>query len=200
MMDFSLKDPNYVEKTENVHQQNEEQLYEKNNEINYQELNMKSNNVSENQIIGNHQSNDSNEFAMDVNLNSFEGFSQTEEQQVASKEMSTEEQQQQDRRPFRVRSIRTGGEEEDEKDILNKIFVGGIHPDTTEESLKEHFSKFGTIVDHVIIKDPATKRSRGFGFVKYSESSAVDEVTFSFIFNLLLINLHFVYFYSFSRS
>lgn len=124
------------------------------------------------------QSSSENQFAMDVNLNSFEGFSQTEEQQQVASKSSTEEphHQHHGRRPFHSRPAR-GQDVEEEKDILNKIFVGGIHPDTTEESLKEHFAKFGTIIDHVIIKDPTTKRSRGFGFVKYSESLAVDEVT-----------------------
>lgn len=134
---------------------------------------------SESQNAGDHQhSNDASQFAMDVNLNSFEGFSQVQEQQEAAQESAATDEQNQGRRQFRNRPNRgPGGEEEDEKDILNKIFIGGIHPETSEDSLKEHFAKFGTIVDHVIIKDPTTKRSRGFGFVKYSESSAVDEVS-----------------------
>jgi heterogeneous nuclear ribonucleoprotein A1/A3 len=74
------------------------------------------------------------------------------------------------------------GSEDEEKGILNKIFVGGIHLNTTEDSLKEHFAKYGTIVDHGIIKNRSTKQSRRFGFVKYSESTAVDEVKFSYSF------------------
>lgn len=138
---------------------------------------------------------EANQFAMDVNLNSFQNFSQADQSQDQSGDQSGggDPQQgggdqqggaggldgdQQQRRPYRRPGGRgsQGGDEDEEKDILNKIFVGGIHPDTTEDSLKEHFAKYGTIIDHVIIKDPTTKRSRGFGFVKYSESAAVDEV------------------------
>lgn len=122
---------------------------------------------------------DSNNFAMDVNLNSFEGFSQVENNTESGiQETSVDEKSQQNSRPFRGQQIR-GNEDPEEKDILNKIFVGGIHPDTSETSLKEHFANYGSIIDHVIIKDPTTKRSRGFGFVKYTESSAVDEVCFN---------------------
>lgn len=122
---------------------------------------------------------DTNHFAMDVNLNSFEGFSQIENHTESGiKETSVDEQSQQNPHLFRGRQFR-GSEDQEEKDILNKIFVGGIHPDTSEASLKEHFANYGSIIDHVIIKDPTTKRSRGFGFVKYTESSAVDEVCFN---------------------
>merc|ERR1719460_1545163 len=48
-----------------------------------------------------------------------------------------------------------------------KVFVGGLTPVTTIEMLRDHFSKFGNIVDVSVIKDPATKKSRGFGFVEF---------------------------------
>ena len=146
---------------------------------------------------------EANQFAMDVNLNSFQNFSQADQSQDQSGDQSGggdpqqaggdqqggaggQDGDQQQRRPYRRPGGRgsQGGDEDEEKDILNKIFVGGIHPDTTEDSLKEHFAKYGTIIDHVIIKDPTTKRSRGFGFVKYSESAAVDEVNYYYSFFL----------------
>ncbi|XP_062504635.1 heterogeneous nuclear ribonucleoprotein D-like isoform X2 [Corticium candelabrum] len=58
--------------------------------------------------------------------------------------------------------------------IFSKIFVGGLSWDTTRESLKDYFSKYGEVLDANIKFDPATKKSRGFGFVLYSESAAVD--------------------------
>lgn len=130
---------------------------------------------NDNEILDQHQPGDTNQFAMDVNLNSFQSFSQADDphQQHQQPDDGGDHHYQQQRRPFR----KPGGRDEDEdKEILNKIFIGGIHPDTTEDSLKEHFAQYGNIIDHVIIKDPNTKRSRGFGFVKYSDSSAVDEV------------------------
>ncbi|HDS11745.1 MAG TPA: RNA-binding protein [Candidatus Wirthbacteria bacterium] len=46
------------------------------------------------------------------------------------------------------------------------LFVGGISYNTTEESLKTHFSQAGTVVSAKIILDRITNRSRGFGFVE----------------------------------
>jgi len=54
------------------------------------------------------------------------------------------------------------------------LFIGGLDYRTTDEGLKSHFEKWGNIVDVVVMKDPKTKRSRGFGFVTYSQSYMVD--------------------------
>lgn len=56
-----------------------------------------------------------------------------------------------------------------------KIFIGGLNYRTTDESLKAHFEKWGEIVDVVVMKDPKTKRSRGFGFITYSKAHMVDD-------------------------
>jgi len=55
-----------------------------------------------------------------------------------------------------------------------KIFIGGLNYNTTEDTLKEHFSQYGELVDVVVMKFPDTKRSRGFGFVTYSKEDEVD--------------------------
>lgn len=55
-----------------------------------------------------------------------------------------------------------------------KIFIGGLNYKTDEESLKNYFSKFGELVDCIVMKFPDTKRSRGFGFVTYSTDEEVD--------------------------
>jgi len=57
-----------------------------------------------------------------------------------------------------------------------KIFVGGLDLDTTEEDLTQYFSKFGTVVEHLIKVDLKTKKSRGFGFVGFKSSQDVDRV------------------------
>ena len=58
---------------------------------------------------------------------------------------------------------------------MRKLFIGGLDYHTTDDSLKEYFEQFGEIVDVIVMKDPQTKRSRGFGFVAYSQSYMVDE-------------------------
>uniref|UniRef100_G3SCG6 RRM domain-containing protein n=1 Tax=Gorilla gorilla gorilla TaxID=9595 RepID=G3SCG6_GORGO len=57
---------------------------------------------------------------------------------------------------------------------LRKLFTGGLSFETTNGSLREHFEKWGTLTDCVVMRDPQTKRSRGFGFVTYSYVEEVD--------------------------
>ncbi|XP_053204622.1 RNA-binding protein Musashi homolog Rbp6-like isoform X1 [Panonychus citri] len=57
-----------------------------------------------------------------------------------------------------------------------KMFIGGLSWQTAPESLKEYFSKFGNITEVMVMKDPTTRRSRGFGFVTFTDSSSVDKV------------------------
>ncbi|XP_041989117.1 heterogeneous nuclear ribonucleoprotein 87F-like isoform X1 [Aricia agestis] len=63
----------------------------------------------------------------------------------------------------------------DEPEVHRKIFIGGLNYRTNDDSLKEHFEKWGEIVDVVVMKDPKTKRSRGFGFITYSKAHMVDD-------------------------
>lgn len=57
-----------------------------------------------------------------------------------------------------------------------KIFVGGIPPSVTEEELKEYFSSFGNIVEHQIMLEHGTGRSRGFGFVTFESENVVESI------------------------
>jgi len=63
-----------------------------------------------------------------------------------------------------------------ECEAMRKIFVGGLTKDTTDETFNDHFGGFGNMVDKVIIRDTMTKISRGFGFVTYDASDAVEAV------------------------
>lgn len=49
-----------------------------------------------------------------------------------------------------------------------KIYVGNLNYNTTEESLKEEFSAFGEVESVVIIKDKFSGKSKGYGFVGFS--------------------------------
>lgn len=66
------------------------------------------------------------------------------------------------------------GHEPKEPEQLRKLFIGGLSFETTDDSLREHFEKWGTLTDCVVMRDPQTKRSRGFGFVTYSCVEEVD--------------------------
>ncbi|XP_052430264.1 heterogeneous nuclear ribonucleoprotein A1b [Carassius gibelio] len=61
-----------------------------------------------------------------------------------------------------------------EPEQLRKLFIGGLSFETTDDSLREHFEQWGALTDCVVMKDPNTKRSRGFGFVTYSNVTEVD--------------------------
>merc|ERR1711962_562504 len=63
-----------------------------------------------------------------------------------------------------------------ECEAMRKMFVGGLNRDTSEETFFEYFGQFGNMVDKVIIKDPQSKTSRGFGFTTYDASDAVENV------------------------
>ena len=63
-----------------------------------------------------------------------------------------------------------------EPEQFRKVFIGGLSFNTDDEALKAYFSKFGTLVDHIVIKDKQSGRSKGFGFVAYSHSTMVDEL------------------------
>uniref|UniRef100_A0A3B5MMT4 RRM domain-containing protein n=1 Tax=Xiphophorus couchianus TaxID=32473 RepID=A0A3B5MMT4_9TELE len=69
--------------------------------------------------------------------------------------------------------LREGPAKEPEQ--LRKLFIGGLSFETTEESLRAHFEQWGSLTDCVVMRDPNSKRSRGFGFVTYSSVTEVDE-------------------------
>lgn len=57
-----------------------------------------------------------------------------------------------------------------------KLFIGGISWDTNEDRLKEYFQSFGVVVEAVIMKDRATGRARGFGFVVFADPAVAERV------------------------
>ena len=63
-----------------------------------------------------------------------------------------------------------------EPEQFRKVFIGGLSYKTDDDTLKAYFEKYGDLVDHVVMKDGQTGRSRGFGFVTYSDSFMVDEL------------------------
>ncbi|XP_065058865.1 protein boule-like [Rhopilema esculentum] len=52
-------------------------------------------------------------------------------------------------------------------EIPNRIFLGGIPPDTTELELEVFFSDFGTVKDVRIVTDRKTGECKGYGFVTF---------------------------------
>ncbi|MQL96985.1 hypothetical protein Taro_029666, partial [Colocasia esculenta] len=54
-------------------------------------------------------------------------------------------------------------------------FIGGLSWSTTDRGLRDAFEKFGDLTDARVVKDKFSGRSRGFGFVTYSDQKAMEE-------------------------
>ena len=52
--------------------------------------------------------------------------------------------------------------------MSNKLFVGNLSFDTTENDLNDAFAAFGTVTETNLMMDRMTNRPRGFGFVTMS--------------------------------
>ncbi|KAL0889387.1 hypothetical protein Bca101_013370 [Brassica carinata] len=57
-----------------------------------------------------------------------------------------------------------------------KLFIGGISWETTEDRLREYFQSFGEVLEAVIMKDRATGRARGFGFLVFADPNVAERV------------------------
>lgn len=58
----------------------------------------------------------------------------------------------------------------------NKIFVGRLPSEVTSNDLQTYFSRFGQILDIYLPKDPKRTGHKGFGFVTFTNESAVGRV------------------------
>ncbi len=63
-----------------------------------------------------------------------------------------------------------------------KLFIGGLSHDTDEGLLCDFYNKFGQVVDCIVIREPMTKVSRGFGFVTFAKVSLLQ------LFNIFISN------------
>ncbi|XP_030078403.1 RNA-binding protein Musashi homolog 2 isoform X3 [Microcaecilia unicolor] len=70
----------------------------------------------------------------------------------------------------------TSGSPNDSQHDPGKMFIGGLSWQTSPDSLRDYFCKFGEIRECMVMRDPTTKRSRGFGFVTFADPASVDKV------------------------
>jgi RNA recognition motif-containing protein len=54
--------------------------------------------------------------------------------------------------------------------MSTKLFIGKLSYDTTDDSLRAEFAKYGTVVSAAVIMDRETNRSKGFGFVEMEKA------------------------------
>ncbi|CAN1191989.1 Probable RNA-binding protein ARP1, partial [Linum perenne] len=55
---------------------------------------------------------------------------------------------------------------------LTKVFVGGLAWETPKEALRQHFDKYGEILEAVIFSDKLSGRSKGYGIVTFKEAES----------------------------
>jgi RNA recognition motif-containing protein len=55
--------------------------------------------------------------------------------------------------------------------MSNKIFVGGLSWNTNDDTLRRAFEAHGQVDEARVIQDRETGRSRGFGFVTFSDGA-----------------------------
>lgn len=56
----------------------------------------------------------------------------------------------------------------------NKIYVGNFPYSVDESQLREMFSPYGDIEEIALIKDRATGRSKGFGFITFATQHSAE--------------------------
>ncbi|KAI4101272.1 MAG: hypothetical protein L6R37_005014 [Teloschistes peruensis] len=58
---------------------------------------------------------------------------------------------------------------------MSKLFIGGLAWHTDDSALRAKFEEFGQVEEAIVVKDRDTGRSRGFGFVRFSQEQQADE-------------------------
>ena len=59
--------------------------------------------------------------------------------------------------------------------MSNKLYVGNLSFNTTENDLNDAFAAFGTVTETNLMMDRETGRPRGFGFVTMSSSEEANK-------------------------
>lgn len=57
-----------------------------------------------------------------------------------------------------------------------KMFVGGLAPSVTTDSMRDYFSQFGKVIDATVMVDRDSSRSKGFGFVTFDDQSGAERL------------------------
>ena len=71
----------------------------------------------------------------------------------------------------------------------NKLFVGNLSFNTTENDLQDAFAAHGTVVEANLVMDRTTSRSRGFGFVTMSSDEEASKAVEAIDGRALTVNI-----------
>jgi len=59
--------------------------------------------------------------------------------------------------------------------MAKKLFVGNLAWGATQEDLNDLFSQYGDVEEAIIITDKFSGRSKGFGFVTFTDDEAAEK-------------------------
>jgi RNA recognition motif-containing protein len=59
--------------------------------------------------------------------------------------------------------------------MAKRLFVGGLPYSVTDQELSDMFAPYGQVVSAKVITDKFTGRSKGFGFVEYTDDESADK-------------------------
>lgn len=62
-----------------------------------------------------------------------------------------------------------------DKQNLNKIFIGGLKDQITDQDLRTYFSQFGPIEKIETFMNKETGKRKGFAFISFGDYDAVDK-------------------------
>jgi RNA recognition motif-containing protein len=65
--------------------------------------------------------------------------------------------------------------EKEEEDMSKRLFVGSLSWNVDDRALREAFAPHGEITEATVITDRDSGRSRGFGFVTFTDDEAADK-------------------------
>uniref|UniRef100_T1J9A0 RRM domain-containing protein n=1 Tax=Strigamia maritima TaxID=126957 RepID=T1J9A0_STRMM len=65
---------------------------------------------------------------------------------------------------------------ENEPTQFRQLYISNLNYRSTEDTLTQHFSQWGEIIDCTINRNPQSKNSCGFGFITFKQSHMVDDV------------------------
>ena len=58
---------------------------------------------------------------------------------------------------------------------MNKIYVGNLSFNTSEQELEELFGQFGKITETALIRDRISNQLKGFGFITYDNQKGAED-------------------------
>lgn len=59
--------------------------------------------------------------------------------------------------------------------MSNKVYIGNLPYNISEQDIESVFSQFGTIEDISLIRDRGTGRLKGFGFITFESQKSAQE-------------------------